>query len=105
MPYKDKNQQKEFQKNWKRSKIRALQALKEGKPCTDCGIAYPHYVMQWDHLPEHKKFKNVNRMFGYSWHRIIAEIAKCELVCANCHAARTYERSSRGTVLVNRWAS
>jgi hypothetical protein len=27
-----------------------MNSLKEGKPCSDCGIAYPHYVMDWDHV-------------------------------------------------------
>lgn len=49
--------------------------------------------MDFDHLLD--KFKNVSRMTAYKWDRIEAEIAKCELVCANCHRVRTFARDSQ----------
>jgi predicted HNH restriction endonuclease len=48
--------------------------------------------MQWDHLPGVEKLASVAELYGYSRDRVLAEIAKCELVCANCHAVRTYRR-------------
>jgi hypothetical protein len=68
-------------------------AWKGGKPCTDCGDSYPHYVMQFDHV-RGEKLGDVSTMVtsGCSLKRIQTEIAKCELVCANCHAKRTYQR-------------
>lgn len=65
----------------------------KSNPCVDCGVQYPFYVMQFDHLGENKKF-NVAWMVshGYTQEAIQEEIDKCELVCANCHAERTYQR-------------
>ena len=65
-------------------------SLKSGKPCTDCGGTFPPTAMQWDHLPGTDKVGDL----GTLWRRhnkqlILDEIAKCELVCANCHAVRT----------------
>lgn len=62
-------------------------------PCLDCG-AYPPYVMEWDHLPQFEKVMNVSlmRVKRLKKETVLAEIAKCELVCANCHAYRTWER-------------
>jgi DNA primase large subunit len=67
-------------------------AAKDGKPCADCGVVYPTYVTHWDHVPERgPKLFNIARG-DYSMERTLAEIAKCDLVCANCHAVRTWNR-------------
>ena len=64
--------------------------LLKNKPCQDCGRTYPHYVMDFDHL-ENKEFTLSNaRQGGMSKQRILKEIKKCELVCANCHRIRTH---------------
>ena len=75
--------QREFDK-WFRS-------LKSNTPCADCGQTYHPAVMQWDHLPGFEKTGNVSDFARkHSRKRVLAEIEKCELVCANCHAARTH---------------
>lgn len=72
----------------------AVIRFKEDNPCADCGDKYPYYVMQFDHLPQFIKTAEVNKMIsgGYSLQAVWDEIAKCELVCANCHAARSFHR-------------
>lgn len=69
-------------------------AYKSGKSCTDCGGIYHHAAMHWDHLPGHEKLADVSELvsYGYSINIIQNEILKCELVCANCHAVRTFNR-------------
>lgn len=66
--------------------------LKESTPCTDCKQKYPYYVMEFDHLGD--KRDNISRMarHGLSLDTIKSEIAKCEIVCANCHRFRTHLR-------------
>ena len=49
--------------------------------------------MQWDHLPGEVKLGAVSSLRGRSKKEILDEIAKCELVCANCHAIRTFQRA------------
>jgi hypothetical protein len=67
--------------------------LKKGKPCADCGAVLPTLAMHWDHLPGAEKIDHVGTLRQTnSRRRILAEIAKCELVCANCHALRTLAR-------------
>jgi hypothetical protein len=70
-----------------------VMGIKDDAACTDCGIGYPHYVMQFDHLGEDKD-RAVATLAGapVSLDRLKAEIAKCGLVCANCHAERTHQR-------------
>ena len=63
----------------------------KNRPCADCGVAYPYYVMQFDHRGD--KLYNVNvaaRTRGIN--AILAEIEKCDVVCANCHAQRGHDR-------------
>jgi len=68
-------------------------ALKEGKPCSDCGQVLHPSAMQWDHLPGTAKRANVGDLARKNCrNRVLEEISKCELVCANCHALRTLRR-------------
>lgn len=73
-----------------------INSLKQGVPCTDCGEIFPPFVMHWDHLPGFAKVDAVSSMVGYRTREaILAELAKCELVCANCHVLRTVRRATR----------
>lgn len=60
----------------------------------DCGGEFPPYVMHFDHRDASTKVTEVSRMITrpniYTEEDILAEIAKCDLVCANCHAIRTF---------------
>jgi hypothetical protein len=62
-------------------------------PCLDCGRAFPHFVMQFDHRDASKKRYVVTQMIGRAGtETILAEVAKCDIVCANCHRDRSYRR-------------
>ena len=63
-------------------------------PCADCGEADP-VVLEFDHLRD-KKFTIGSYLARTTWKRILEEIEKCEVVCANCHRRRTARR--RGTL-------
>ena len=67
--------------------LRAAKAV----PCTDCGVEHPYYVMHFDHV-RGEKIRNLADTRSWSFARVRAEIAKCEVVCANCHAERTHQR-------------
>ncbi len=69
-----------------------LMRLAKDKPCADCGIRYPYYVMDFDHREGEKKLSNVTKLRYMSQATLQREIAKCDVVCANCHRQRTYER-------------
>lgn len=80
-------------KRWRaKNKIRRKQVYEalKSRPCADCGVQYPPYVMQFDHLPQFEKVRDLT-MFNTPG-GVIREAAKCEVVCANCHAARTWRR-------------
>jgi hypothetical protein len=67
-----------------------LNALKD-KPRLDCGQRFPPCVMDFDHVRGEKAF-GIGRIFQGNKERTLAEISKCDLVCANCHRIRTAAR-------------
>lgn len=70
-----------------------VQQLKGSTPCADCGVIYPYYVMQFDHLGDDKEGDVATiSSHGTSIKRLEEEISKCQIVCANCHAGRTFRR-------------
>jgi hypothetical protein len=55
--------------------------------------------MQFDHLGDDKDRDVATlALVPVSLARLQAEIAKCEIVCANCHAERTYRRRTEAKV-------
>jgi hypothetical protein len=49
--------------------------------------------MTFDHLPGTNKRGHVSNLLYAGYRKVLLdEIAKCELVCANCHAVRTFMR-------------
>jgi hypothetical protein len=68
----------------------------KSQPCPDCGRLYPPVCMDFDHVRGKKLFG-----IGHGWHTralkaVEAEIAKCEVVCSNCHRIRTALRKHHG---------
>ena len=75
--------------------VKYIQELKSSTPCMDCKILYPYYVMDFDHV-RGRKHKNVMELVPtLSKKKIDEEIAKCEVVCSNCHRIRTHLRKMR----------
>lgn len=56
-------------------------------PCADCGEDDIE-VLQFDHVSLRRGGKTVTQMMS-SRKKLIEEIAKCEVRCANCHVRRT----------------
>jgi len=66
-------------------------------PCMDCYRRFPPECMDFDHRDPKKKIFNVSQaaVSGNSLESIKAEIAKCDLVCSNCHRIRTAKQQGR----------
>ena len=80
-----------------KQKVLRVRQLKE-TPCTDCGVQYHTCVMQFDHVPERgpKLFAlSEAHRSSITWDDILAEVEKCDVVCANCHAMREHRRTEQ----------
>ena len=61
------------------------------RPCADCGIEWPHFVMDFDHCRGRKEF-NIADGSCKPLAKLLSEIKKCDVVCAICHRFRTHKR-------------
>ena len=62
-------------------------------PCTDCGVQYPYYVMDFDHVQD-DKVDVISRLWRKgNEEALLTELNKCEVVCSNCHRERTHKRA------------
>ena len=59
-------------------------------PCLDCQETFPPYVMDFDHVRGVKSFA-ISRGGCRSVSKLLEEMAKCDVVCSNCHRLRTYK--------------
>ena len=81
-----------------------LRDLKGLTPCVDCGKTYHYCQMDLDHRPGEEKHAVLQarpQMGFWNFFRersladVEAEIAKCDVVCSNCHRMRTFTRRHR----------
>lgn len=72
------------------------------KPCADCGGRFPTVCMDFDHRDPALKSFRISEGGLRSRVSLEAEIAKCDVVCANCHRVRTADQMSRGVLKVGR---
>jgi hypothetical protein len=104
MPYKDADRRRAYQRaNWKKyrdpkrtaravkvrnSAIRKwFRELKATLHCKDCGENHPA-CLQFHHRRRSEKTGDMATLLSRNWsrQRILEEVAKCDVLCANCHA-------------------
>lgn len=73
-----------------RTRVWLLDHLKS-HPCVDCGTSDVR-VLEFDHRDGTGKVAAVAVLAraGYPLERVVAEVAKCDVRCANCHRIRTH---------------
>lgn len=70
-----------------------IDRLKEerGCRCVICNRVWKPHQLAFDHLDPAQKRFNISGGKRYTWAEVLEEIAKCRLLCHNCHADVTYE--------------
>lgn len=84
-----------YKRRAKEKQARMLAITDEAKdvPCLDCGGRFLPCAMDFDHRPGEEKVMSVAQLVTRGNEaKLRAEIAKCDVVCANCHRVRTWLR-------------
>ena len=88
-------QKRKIERNKSRYLLRVwLKEMKVAKGCVDCGYNKSPYALDLDHRPGEEKRLGISEFMRRvsAVDEIRAEIAKCDVVCANCHRVRTASR-------------
>ena len=98
MPYRDKEKQKEYQRQWhfrnklpkakqtSHNKRKEMVREAKDKPCAICKNKYDPCAMDLHHIDPTTKSEGVNGMMRIgSYQKLQEEIDKCVVLCAVCH--------------------
>lgn len=88
MPYANADQRREYQRRWMRE--RREQWLAENGPCKRCGSSDQ---LEVDHIDPEQKVSH--RIWSWSHERRSAELAKCQVLCIDCHSTKTLAEVQR----------
>lgn|SRR5271166_1699337 len=94
MAYKDPQRKRENERRRIAKKRATLDQYKLQTGCADCGYKENAVVLEFDHREPLQKRYSVANM-GLSRKVFEKELAKCDVVCANCHKIRTASRPKR----------
>ena len=104
--YQRNRVERQRQINERRTRLRihmrkVIHRLKSLYRCKDCDRRYAWYVMEFDHVPERESRRTQARRFVNAGQcselsELRSELKLCDLVCANCHRVRTFERNQQG---------
>lgn len=74
-----------------------MRAFKLLRGCVDCGYDENSDALQFDHVLG-KRYNMADLTMHVGTATFAAEVAKCEVRCANCHAIKTHERRRAAAV-------
>jgi len=92
-----KNERKRVKRRRRRQKLRKkkTEIIVNAKsvPCTDCEGDFAPENLEFDHLRnKHFTIGGSQSKNGISINKLLTEIAKCEVVCSECHTKRERAR-------------
>lgn len=72
------------------TEITLLIAERRNAPCMDCHQRFPSVCMDFDHRDPATKHFAISKAKSKTLGEVLSELAKCDLVCSNCHRIRTW---------------
>lgn len=87
--YYHRNRERLRGNSTKEHRIKKLKAIEYlGGKCKDCNGVFHQSVYDFHHLNPKEKDSILAHLFWKSWDKILIELNKCILLCANCHRLR-----------------
>ena len=77
-------------KKYQQSRRALINAVKIERGCSVCGYKSHAAALDFNHVRGDKKF-NISQDPKVALSKLLAEIEKCDVLCANCHRVHTYE--------------
>ncbi len=84
--------QRALQDSYERKRKQQIAEYKLELGCAHCGYRGHPAALHFDHLPEHEKSFTISQKTKRKWSVLVAEMEKCQVLCANCHAIQTATR-------------
>ena len=86
--YKDPN----YRKNRRKMLQTWVNEYKMEQGCENCGYKLHPVALDFDHIDSSTKFKSISQLVvqSSSKKRLLYEIEKCRILCANCHRISTF---------------
>ena len=75
---------------YQQSRRDKINEIKIARGCSICGYNAHAAALDFNHVCGEKLF-NVSQDAKTAWSKMLAEIEKCDVLCANCHRIHTYE--------------
>ena len=88
----NKDKRRAYNKKYREKMRKWYNDLKSTMSCMDCGESHIACIVFHHRNPKEKRFNVADRQsVTSSKKRLLEEIAKCDVLCSNCHRKRHYE--------------
>ena len=77
-------------REFQQKRRKQINAIKLEAGCRRCGYREHPAALDFNHIHGEKLF-NISQDTKRKWQDILDEIAKCEVLCHNCHSIHTFE--------------
>ena len=86
----------EKKKQYDATKKAFLAEYKQELGCAICGYNSHPAALTFDHIDPNGKVNNIANYGTLSWEKLLTEITKCRVLCANCHFIHTSTQQENG---------
>ena len=86
----------EKKKSYDAQKREVLSTIKLLKGCEICGFNGSPQALTFDHIDPETKEIPIADYSQHSWKKLLTEITKCRVLCANCHNSHSQEQAHNG---------